>query len=60
MKQISRERFIKILKNNGYEHIRTKGSHSIYKNSEGNHITVSLNLKSVVYQRLIKENNLVE
>ena len=58
MKQISREDFLKILKKNDYRCIRCKGSHFVYEHPNGNHITVSLNLKSVVYQRLIKENNL--
>lgn len=60
MKQISREDFLKILRKNDYKYVRSKGSHFIYENPDGNHITISLNLKSIVYQRLIKENNLME
>lgn len=59
MKQISKEDFSKILKRNGYKYIRCKGSHFVYENDKGNHITISLHLKSVVMQRLIKENNLI-
>lgn len=35
MKIFSYREVVKILKENGYEHIRTHGSHEIYENREG-------------------------
>lgn len=57
MKQWSRVAFIKVLKKNGY-HSRNNGSHSIYINSQGKHITIPLRIEVVIARRLIKENNL--
>lgn len=53
--------FIKVLKRNGYylSKGRGNGSHSIYINDLGNHISVPLRIKAVVARRLIKENNLI-
>lgn len=58
MRQYSQRDFVKILKRNGYSLIRHKGSHSIYYNEKGNHISIPKTIKSVIAQRLIKENNL--
>jgi predicted RNA binding protein YcfA (HicA-like mRNA interferase family) len=58
MKQWSRIAFIKVLKKNGYHYSRNNGSHSIYINSQGKHITVPLRIEAVIARRLIKENNL--
>lgn len=58
MKVYSDREFGKILDNNGYRHIRTKGSHLIYGNGSRT-ISVNKNLNRMVAQRLIKEYALV-
>ena len=58
MKQYTRKEFIIILKKNGFYYDRQKGSHSIYINDKGRHISVPHNLECVIARRLIKENNL--
>ena len=58
MKQYTLREFIKILKFNGFWYDRCSGSHTIYINNKGRHISIPKSLKSVVIQRLIKENNL--
>lgn len=50
--------FCKMLRKNGYYLDRQKGSHSIFKNTEGNHISIPRKISMVVANRLIKENNL--
>lgn len=60
MKQIERKYFIQLLRKNGYEYIRSSGSHSIYKNNNNRIVSVPKRLKSVVALRLIKEHNLYE
>lgn len=52
--------FVRMLKRNGYTLAKGKGkgSHSIYINDKGNHISVPLRIKAVIARRLIKENNL--
>ena len=52
--------FVRMLKKNGYTLVKSrgKGSHSMYVNNEGNHISVPLRIKAVIARRLIKENNL--
>ena len=52
--------FEKMLKKNGYKKVkgRGNGSHSIYVNEAGNHISIPLRIKAVIARRLIKENNL--
>jgi predicted RNA binding protein YcfA (HicA-like mRNA interferase family) len=48
----------KILRNNGYSRISTKGSHHKYrKNSDI--IIINLKIQQPVFQRLIKEHNLI-
>ena len=59
MKQYTRKEFITILKKNGFYYARYKGSHSIFINDKGRHISVPYNLECVIARRLIKENNLV-
>lgn len=51
-------KFIRLLRENGYKLIRQNGSHSIYKNDNGNTITININLNAMVARRLIRENNL--
>ena len=49
----------KILQKNGYMPVRQSGSHIIYTNEQGNHITMKCNkCNKMIFQRLIKENNL--
>lgn len=58
MKQYTQREFIKIVKKNGFYYNRCNGSHSIYINDCGNHISIPKNLECVIARRLIKENNL--
>lgn len=58
MKQYTSREFIKIVIYNGYRYSRCRGSHYIYVNEQGNHISIPRNLECVIAQRLIKENNL--
>lgn len=58
MKQYTRREFVKVLNANGFEYKRSKGSHDIYYNDEGRHISVPATLIDVIARRLIKENNL--
>lgn len=48
----------KILYNNGYECIRTKGSHFVYNNGTKT-VVVNRNINCMVAGRLIKENGLI-
>lgn len=59
MKQYKYKEFVNILKKNGFTLSRTRGDHSIYINSSGNHISIPRNLAAVIANRLIKENNLI-
>lgn len=48
-----------ILKNNGFVFHHQTGSHAIYKNKKGEHITIGLcKCNKMVMRRLIKEHNL--
>lgn len=58
MRQYTQREFIKIVECNGFHYSRYKGSHAIYVNDEGRHISIPNNLKNVISRRLIKENNL--
>ena len=50
----------RILKNNGFTLHHQKGSHMVYKNTSGKHITIGCcKYNKMVMQRLIKENSLV-
>ena len=51
----------RILKDNGYHVERTKGDHEIWMSEKsGRHITVPANnINRMVWQRLVKENNLI-
>lgn len=50
--------FQKLLKRNGFELIRIRGSHYIYKKA-GDELTINLKLNKMVAQRLVKTYNLV-
>ena len=54
------DKFVKMLKKNGYYPLKNRGngSHTIFENEAGNHISVPLRVKAVIARRLIKENNL--
>ena len=56
MKQYTHKEFVKVLKNNGFSFNRSSGSHSIYTNDKGNHISIPQTLACVIARRLIKEN----
>lgn len=60
MRQYTQREFIKIVKQNGFLYKRHRGSHAIYYDDKGRHISIPNNLESVVARRLIKENNLKE
>ena len=50
----------RILRKNGFAFQRQTGSHSIYTNETGKHMTVRFsNCNKMVWQRMIKEYNLV-
>ena len=53
--------FKRILKQNGYEIIRTNGDHTIWRNAERkDSITVNKNINPIVAKRLVKQHNLKE
>lgn len=58
MRQYTHREFVKLVRQNGFEYIRSKGSHDIYYNNKGRHISIPQTLVNVIARRLIKENNL--
>lgn len=55
----TRREIEKILKNNGWTIDRQKGSHRIYINEQGSHISIgTCKYNAMVFQRLAKENNM--
>lgn len=58
MRQYTSREFIKIVEKNGFHYSRHNGSHAIYINDDGRHISIPRNLECVIARRLIKENNL--
>lgn len=58
MKQYSRREFIRLVRQNGFEYVRSRGSHDIYYNKQGRHISIPQTLVDVIARRLTKENNL--
>lgn len=58
MRQYTQKEFIRIVEKNGFHYDRHNGSHAIYVNDEGRHISIPHNLECVIARRLIKENNL--
>lgn len=59
MRQYTQREFIKICIANGFHCRNHSGSHAIYINDKGKHISIPHNLESVIARRLIRENNLV-
>lgn len=58
MRQYTQKEFIRIVEKNGFHYDRYNGSHAIYVNDEGRHISIPHNLECVIARRLTKENNL--
>ena len=58
VKAYSKREFERLLSNNGYEFVRCKGSHFIYKKANET-VAVPKNLNSMIGRRLIKEHNLI-
>lgn len=58
MKQYTSREFMKIVEKNGFQYKRHSGSHAIYTDANGRHISIPKNLECVIARRLIKENNL--
>lgn len=58
MRQWTHEEFCRMAERNGFYYMRSNGSHSIYVNKEGHHMSIPLKLACVIARRLIKENNL--
>ena len=59
MKQYTHREFVKIVEANGFSFDRQSGSHTIYVNEEGRHISIPLKLQCVIVRKLIKENKLI-
>ena len=59
MFQYSKCEFDKVLRQNGFHYVRNSGSHSIYENDRGKHISVPPSMNMCVIRRLIRENNLI-
>lgn len=59
MKVYTDRAFAKLLKDNGYEKIRSNGDHIMYSDGT-NTISVNRGINRMVAQRIIKENNLKE
>ncbi len=57
MKIYSEREFAKILSNNGYRQVRTRGSHRIYQ-KEGRTLCVNNNVKPVIAYKLIRQYGL--
>lgn len=58
MRQYTQREFIRIVERSGFYYDRNNGSHAIYVNSKGKHISIPHKLECVIARRLIKENNL--
>lgn len=61
-KQYTFKELDKMLRQNGYRMVRSKGSHRIYKNDEGNTICIPERRKEVnrvLAARIVKQNNLM-
>lgn len=58
VKAYSKREFERLLNDNGYEFVRCKGSHFIYKKANKT-VAVPKNLNNMIGRRLIKEHNLI-
>lgn len=58
-KHYTKREMEKILRKNGWKLARCSGSHAIYKNDKGRHLAIGrCSYNSIIFQRLIKENNM--
>lgn len=55
---MEKREFEKLVKGNGYERTRVRGSHQMYQNKEGRTLVIPIRLNKMVMQRLIKEYGL--
>ena len=58
LRQWTHDEFCRMAERNGYYYMRSNGSHSIYVNKEGHHMSIPYKLVWVIARRLIKENHL--
>lgn len=59
-KHYTKREMEKILKKNGWEIVRYKGSHAIYHNDKGQHLSIGrCNYNAIIFQRLIKQYDMV-
>ena len=58
LRQWTHDEFCRMAEKNGYYYMRSNGSHSIYVNKEGHHMSIPYKLAWVIARRLIKENHL--
>lgn len=58
MRQWTLREFNRVLNRNGFSVERYNGSHAIYTNSKGSHISVPRSMNAAIIRRLIKENKL--
>lgn len=56
--QITFKTVDRVLKNNGFRHTRTRGSHFIYI-KDGHTLVVNLKINACVWNRLVKEHQLI-
>ena len=59
MKQWTIKEVRDLLERNGYEKIRTKGSHEMYSNGTETIALPVVKLRGVIMNRLVKQHNLV-
>ena len=48
----------RLLRENGYAKVRSRGGHTIYESAKGNAISIPHNPNAMIMRRLIKENGL--
>lgn len=58
VKAYSKREFERLLKDNGYEFARCRGSHFIYKKASKT-VAVPKDLNSMIARRLVKEHDLI-
>ncbi len=59
MRDFSYKECSRILRANGFECDHTRGSHAIWKNARGKHISIKVTeVNCCIWRRLVKENNL--
>lgn len=58
MRQWTLREFNRVLNRNGFSVERYNGSHAIYTNDMGSHISVPRSMNAAIIKRLIKENKL--